>query len=75
MNNLPNNSTRAPITTMLKLEDTPERVELTARILRERFTVVSESPDRRMHGALDHLVRRWVTIVLVDENGEIAPCP
>ena len=61
------------MTTLLKLEDSPERVELAARILRERFTVVHESSDRRMHGALDHLVRRWVTIVLVDENGEVAP--
>lgn len=64
-----------PITTTIKLEDTPERVELAARILRERFTVVSESPDRRMHGELSHLVRRWVTIVLVDANGEVAPGP
>lgn len=71
MHKSPNSS----ITTVLKLEDTPERVELAARLIRERFQVVAESPDRRMHGALDHLVRRWVTIVLVDENGEVAPCP
>lgn len=63
------------ITTVLKLEDVPDRVELAARILRERFTVVSESPDRRMHGAMNHLVRRWIAIVLIDENGEVAPKP
>lgn len=63
------------ITTQIKLEDTPQRVEWLARAIRERFEVTAESTDVPMHGAKAHLVRRWITVVLVDEDGVIAPKP
>lgn len=63
------------ITTRIKLEDTPEQVERLARAIRERFVVTQESGDVPMHREKAHLVRRWLTVVVVSEDGEITPKP
>jgi len=62
-------------TAPIKLEGTPREVEWLARAIRERFVVTQESPNVPMHGEKAHLVRRWITVVVVSEDGEITPKP
>ena len=62
-------------TAPIKLEGTPQEVEWLARAIRERFVVTQESPDVPMHREKAHLVRRWITVVVVSEDGEITPKP
>lgn len=43
--------------------------------IRQRFQVVHESEDMPMRGSLKHLVRRWMTVVVVDVDGVVMPLP
>lgn len=62
-------------TSEIKLQDTPETVEKLARAIRQRFRVVHESADVPMHGNLKHMVRRWITVIVIDDDGEVTPTP
>lgn len=62
-------------TAPIKLEGAPQEVDWLARAIRERFVVTSESSDVPMRREKAHLVRRWITVVVVDDDGEITPRP
>jgi hypothetical protein len=62
-------------TRQIKLEGEPQEVAWLARALRERFKVTEESGDHPLHGDKAHLVRRWLTVVVVDDDGVITPTP
>ena len=62
-------------TAQIKLEDTEQRVEWMVTAIRQRFVVTADSGNVPMHGEKRHIMRRWLTVVLLDDYGEIAPSP